>query len=152
MRWQCWLALGLVSFIILTGCATTGEQMASKEKSLYERLGGRPFIEAVVWDFVPRIVRDPRIGRFFANTDLAPLKVKLIDQICEASGGPCKYTGKDMQTAHQGMRITPTDFDALVEDLGFTLDKFVQSKFISAREKAELLAVLGPMRKDIVAP
>jgi|SRR5215471_9149297 len=152
MRWQRWLACGLVSVISLTGCATTGEYMAGKEKSLYERLGGSAAIEAVVSDFVPRIARDPRIKRFFANTDLAPLKNKLIDQLCEASGGPCKYTGKDMQTVHQGMGITPADFDALVEDLGVTLDKFVQSKFISEREKAELLAVVGPMRKDIVAP
>ena len=148
MRWKQWLALGLLSIVALAGCATTGEQMASKERSLYGRLGGKSVITAVVDDFVVRVAGDPRINRFFTNPDTALLKVKLVDQICEASGGPCKYTGKDMQTAHQGMGITNADFDALVDDLATTLDKF---KFgISEQEKNELLAVLGPLRKNIV--
>ena len=148
MRWQQWLALGLLSVVALAGCATTGEQMASKEKSLYGRLGGKPVLTAVVDDFVARVAGDPRINRFFTNPDTALLKVKLIDQICAASGGPCKYTGKDMQTAHQGMGITNADFDALVDDFMTTLDKF---KFwIPEQEKHELLAVLRPLRKDIV--
>jgi len=148
MGWKQWLALGLLSIVALAGCATTGEHMASKEKSLYGRLGGKPVITAVVDDFVARVVGDPRINRFFTQHDTTVLKVKLIDQICEASGGPCKYTGKDMQTAHQGMGITHADFDALVDDLVTTLDKF---KFwIPEKEKNELLAVFGPLRKDIV--
>ncbi len=148
MRWKQWLALGLLSIVALAGCATTGEQMASKERSLYGRLGGKSVITAVVDDFVVRVAGDPRINRFFTNPDTALFKVKLVDQICEASGGPCKYTGKDMQTAHQGMGITNADFDALVDDLATTLDKF---KFwISEQEKNELLAVLGPLRKNIV--
>ena len=148
MRWQQWLALGLLSVVALTGCATTGEPMVSKEKSLYGRLGGKPVITAVVDDFVVRVVGDPRINRFFANPDTTLLKGKLIDQICEASGGPCKYMGKDMQTVHQGMGITHADFDALVDDFMTTLDKF---KFwIPDQEKHELLAVLGTLRKDIV--
>jgi len=148
MRWQQWLALGLLSVVALAGCATTGEQIASKERSLYGRLGGKPVITAVVDDFVVRVAGDPRINRFFTNPDTALWKVKLIDQICEASGGPCKYTGKDMQTAHQGMGITHADFDALIDDFITTLDKF---KFwIPDKEKHELLAVLGTLRKDIV--
>ena len=148
MRWQQWLALGLLSVVALAGCATTGEQIASKERSLYGRLGGKPVITAVVDDFVVRVAGDPRINRFFTNPDTALLKVKLIDQICEASGGPCKYTGKDMQTAHQGMGITHADFDALIDDFITTLDKF---KFwIPDKEKHELLAAWGTLRKDIV--
>jgi len=41
----------------------------------------------------------------------------------EASGGPCKYTGKDMKSAHTGTGITSADFNALVEDLLAALDK-----------------------------
>jgi hemoglobin len=96
--------------------------MAAKEKSLYERLGGKPAITAVVDDFVARVAADRRINRFFANTDITPFKARLVDQICEASGGPCKYTGQDMQTAHQGMGISNADFDALVEDLVAALE------------------------------
>ena len=148
MRWQPCLVLGLLSVVALVGCAAIGEHMVSKEKSLYGRLGGKPVLTAVVDDFVARVVGDPRMHRFFAHADTALLKVKLIDHICEASGGPCKYAGKDMQTAHQGMGITHADFDALIDDFVTTLDKF---KFwIPDREKHELLAVWGSLRKDIV--
>ena len=147
MRWKRRLAIGVLSLGILVGCATTGEQrMATTEKSLYDRLGGKPAITAVVDDFAARVAADRRINRFFANSDIPSFKAKLVDQICEASGGPCKYTGKDMKTAHAGMGVTNADFDALVEDLVATLDKFK----VPQREKGELLAVLGPMRKDIV--
>lgn len=146
MRWKRWLACGLLSVVVLAGCATMGEQTASKEKSLYERLGGKPAITAVVDDFTARVAADNRINRFFANTDIPPFKAKLVDQICEASGGPCKYAGKDMKTAHAGMGISGADFDALVGDLVATLDKFK----VPEKEKNELLSVLGPMKKDIV--
>ncbi len=146
MQWKRRLAIGVLSLGILVGCATTGEQMATKEKSLYDRLGGKPAITAVVDDFVARVAADRRINRFFANTDVPPFKAKLVDQICEASGGPCKYTGKDMKTAHAGMGVSDADFNGLVEDLVATLDKFK----VPEKEKGELLGALGPMRKDIV--
>jgi hemoglobin len=72
---------------------------AMKEKSLYDRLGGKKAITAVVDEFVGRVAADTRINAFFAATAadakrLATFKGKLVDQICQASGGPCKYTGK----------------------------------------------------------
>ena len=146
MQWKHRLAIGVLSLGILVGCATTGEQMAMKEKSLYDRLGGKPAITAVVDDFTARVAADRRINRFFANTDVPAFKAKLVDQICEASGGPCKYTGKDMKTAHAGMGVTDDDFTALVGDLVATLDKFK----VPEKEKGELLGALGPMKKDIV--
>ena len=81
-----------------------------------------------------------------ASAQLASFKMKLVDQICEVSGGPCKYTGKDMKTAHQGMGISTGDFNALVEDLVGALDKFK----VGAAEKNQLLGVLGPMQGQIV--
>jgi hemoglobin len=123
-----------------------------KEKSLYDRLGGKGAIVAVVDEFVARVAADKRINAFFAATagDPARLKAfkgKLVDQICQASGGPCKYTGKDMKTAHTGMGVSGADFDALVEDLVGALDKFK----VGAQEKEQLLGALGPMKTDIVA-
>src|SRR5207244_9008662 len=105
MQWKRRLAIGVLSLGILVGCATTGEQMAMKEKSLYDRLGGKPAITAVVDDFTARVAADRRINRFFANTDVPAFKAKLVDQICEASGGPCKYTGKDMKTDRKSTRL-----------------------------------------------
>ncbi len=118
-------------------------QRITVEKSLYDRLGGKPAITALVDDFVARVAADRRINRFFANTDIPSFKAKLVDQICKASGGPCKYTGKDMKTAHAGMGVTDADFNALVEDLVATLDKFK----VPEEEKSELLAALEPMKK-----
>src|SRR5262249_59135927 len=94
----------------------------AKEKSLYDRLGGKTAIAAVVDEFVGRVAGDKRINAYFSATAgdparLTKFKANLVDQICEASGGPCKYTGKDMKTAHAGLAIGAGDFNALVEDL-----------------------------------
>jgi hemoglobin len=70
----------------------------------------------------------------------------LTEQICMASGGPCKYTGKDMKTAHTGMKITDDEFNAHVEDLKKSLDKFK----VGAQEQTDLIGALGPMKPDIV--
>ena len=123
----------------------------AKEKSLYDRLGGKKAITAVVDEFVGRVAADTRINGYFAAAAadpkrLASFKMKLVDQICQASGGPCKYTGKDMKTAHMGMGISGPQFDALVGDLVGALDKFK----VGEKEKGELLGALGPMKSDIV--
>lgn len=125
---------------------TTTGGGAGDGKSLYDRLGGKDAITAVVDDFVNTAATDDRIKDFFKNTDAKDLKAKLVDQICEASGGPCKYTGKDMKTVHTGMKITEDHFNALVEDLVKSLDKFK----VGEREKNELLGALGGMKGDIV--
>jgi len=123
-----------------------GTTPATSEKSLFDRLGGQDAINAVVDDFVGNVAADARINAFFANADINHLKQMLKDQICAGSGGPCKYTGKDMKTAHAGMGVKASDFDALVEDLKKSLDKFK----VPAKEQGDLLAVLGPMKADIV--
>jgi hemoglobin len=147
MKVQRILVVAILGMALLAGCATTEQKpMAAQEKSLYERLGGKEAITAVVDDFVGRVAADNRINSFFATTDIPRLTMNLVNQICEVSGGPCKYTGRDMKTTHRGMGITNAQFDALVGDLVATLDKFK----VPEKEKNELLSVLGPMRKDIV--
>jgi len=140
---QFWVAGMLVAGLALTACA---DKKMMQETSLYDRLGGQPAIEAVVDQFVTNVAADDRINGFFGNTDAGPFKAKLVDQICEASGGPCKYTGKDMKTAHAGMGVTDEHFNALVEDLVAALDQFN----VPEKEKNELLGALGPMQPDIV--
>ena len=119
--------------------------------SVYKSLGGKKAIVAVVDDFVGRVAGDNRINGFFKDTAadpqrLAKFKKNLVDQICQATGGPCKYTGKDMKAAHAGMNIGSEDFNALVEDLVATLDKF----HVKDEDKNALLGALGPMKGDIV--
>ena len=124
---------------------------ASAKDTLYQNLGGKKAIAAVVDEFVGRVAADSRINHYFQQTAsdpkrLASFKMKLVDQICEASGGPCHYTGKDMKSAHAGMGISGGDFSALVEDLTAALDKF----HVKDADKQALLGALGPMQKDIV--
>jgi hemoglobin len=133
-----------------SGQATKGGKV-TKEKSLYQRLGREKAITAVVDEFVANVAADARINRYFAAAAsdpkrMAAFKTNLVNQICEASGGPCKYTGKSMKEAHKGMGISTADFNALVEDLVKALDKLK----VGEKEKNELLAVLGPMKSDIV--
>ena len=136
--------------LVLTTAAISAA--ATTQKSLYERLGGKAAITAAVDEFVARVGADKRINHFFkaAAADpkrMARLKTNLVNLVCQASGGPCKYTGKDMKTAHKGMGITNADFNALVQDLVGALDKFK----VPAKEKSDLLALLGPMRPAIVS-
>ena len=135
----------------LLALAVTSDAWAQAPKSLYDRLGGRTAIVAVVDEFVANCAADTRINKFFAATAadakrLATFKTNLVNQVCEAAGGPCKYTGKDMKSAHAGLGISNADFNALVEDLTKALDKFK----VGNTEQDQLLGVLGQMRPQIV--
>jgi hemoglobin len=77
---------------------------------------------------------------------MARLTSMLIEQVSEAAGGPAKYTGRDMKTAHADMGVTAGEFNALVDDLVATLNKFGVGK----AEQDELLGILGPLKSDIV--
>jgi hemoglobin len=115
-------------------------------KALFDRLGGLPAITAVVDDFVMRTTSDARIKERFFNTDAVHLKKMLVELVCMASGGPCKYSGRDMTTAHAGMDLVEEEFTALVENLQGTLDKFK----VPAKEQGELLGAIGPLKPQIV--
>jgi hemoglobin len=142
----CWLLVVMAS-IAAVGCAAMDTQAGQGTKrSLYDRLGGKPAITAVIDQFVSNVAHDKRINDRFATTDIPLLKKNLVDQVCSASGGPCAYTGRDMKRTHAGMRITTADFNALVEDLIASLDTLK----VPEAEKKELLGILGPMKKDIV--
>jgi len=137
-------------FAAIIGLAAMAPAMFADD-ALYKSLGGKKAITAVVNDFVGRCASDSRINSFFKATAadpkrLAKFKGNLVDQICQAAGGPCKYKGKDMKTAHAGMGIASADFDALVEDLVASLDKLK----VKPADKQALLGVLGPMKSDIV--
>src|ERR1700730_15366819 len=135
----------LMATLLLGACQNMG-MAPMQQKSLYDRLGGQGAITAVVDDFVGNVAADNRINKFFAKTDIPRLKRLLVEQICAGTGGPCTYTGRDMKSAHAGMGITDAQFNALVEDLVKSLDKFK----VPEKEKGELLGILGPMKPSIV--
>ncbi len=105
------IGLGLVLLIgalNLVACTTTADQ----GPSLYKRLNGREGIALVVGDFVANMAGDARVNERFKAmkpADIEKLKSYLSDQICDATGGPCSYLGRDMKTTHTGMKIaTPS--------------------------------------------
>jgi hemoglobin len=131
-----------------TSSQPANQPAAAPPHELYDRLGGQRAIVAVVDDFIGRVAADDRIKLRFANTDIPNLKRLLVEFVCMASGGPCAYTGQDMETSHAGMELVDDEFTALVEDLTATLDKFN----VPAKEKGELLGALGPLQPLIVTP
>ena len=143
-------AAALTPILLLAACADSAAPPPQVEKaqpaSLYDRLGGKPAIAAVVDDFVANVAADKRVNAAFRKANTARLKARLNEQLCEASGGPCKYAGRSMKTVHKSMGITDAQFDAVVEDFKKTLDKFR----VPSTEQAELTAILAPMRADIV--
>jgi len=144
-RWLGWGMVLMMLTVTLGACAT----MSEPEPTLYKRLGGREGIRGVVDDFVAFLVADPRVKDRF--TKLTPaqvekLKTNASDQICDATGGPCSYLGKDMKAAHTGMNITEVDWNATVEDLIKALDK----RNVAKKDQQELIGLLAPMKKDIV--
>ncbi len=117
--------------------------------TLYTRLGEKPAIEAVIDKFLSNVVADARINARFAHLDaggVARLRGHLVDQVCNATGGPCEYKGRNMVESHAGMNITEDEFNALVEDLVKALDELG----VPEAEKGELLGALGGMKGDIV--
>jgi hemoglobin len=147
MTWRRTIGTLVAMAALVAGCSSgmQSEPMMEK-KSLYDRLGGKPAITAVVDDFIGNVAGDTRINKRFATADIPRLKRMLVDQICQASGGPCTYTGASMKDAHKGMKITDAEFNALVEDLVKSLDKFK----VGTQEKNDLLGALGGMKPDIV--
>lgn len=145
--------LALVAMTMMASCQ---KETATPMPTLYDRLGGVNAISAVVDQFIANVAANPKMVRTFkpllddvgkGNTArVTALRNNLIDQIGEAAGGPQKYKGKDMVTAHKGMNITEDEFNSLVNDLVMALDKFK----VPATEKGELLGVLGGLKGMIV--
>ncbi len=120
-----------------------------QEKSLYERLGGYNAIAAVVDDFVGRLVADKQLGRFFVGHSTNSKKKQrqlIVDMICEATGGPCIYTGRDMKTTHTGLNITESDWQVGVKLLTATLDKFK----VPQKERDDVFGAVSGLKPDIV--
>ena len=142
------LILGVagVALLAAAGCASMDDKMSMEKPSLYQRLGGKGAITAFVDDFIGNVAGDGRINQRFQGANIPRLKGMLVNQICEATGGPCTYAGRSMLDAHRGMNIADGEFGALVEDLVKTLDKFK----VPAQEKGELLTALGGMKGQIV--
>ncbi len=139
---------GVLALIVLFWLPSTALAQAGDE-TLYQRLGGYDAIAAVVDDFIGRLATDPDLGRFFighSEDSQKQIRQLIVDQLCEATGGPCVYTGRDMKTSHKGMRISEEDWQKTAAHLVATLDKFSVPQAL----QDEVLALIGTLKEDIV--
>ena len=147
MRRKTILSLIVLSFVSITVLAQAAKPAAAP--SLYKRLGGYDAIAAVTDDFVPRLVADKQTGRFLvglSDSSKNRLRQNFIDLVCQVTGGPCVYVGRDMKTSHKGLGISGSDWDISVKLLVETLDKFK----VPQKEKDDLLAIVSSLKADIV--
>ena len=150
-RRQVWAGAALLVFVISCGASsdTAGQASAQPGASLYKRLGGFDAIAAVVDDFVPRLVSDPQLGRFFVghgNDSKGRIRQLAAELVCQATGGPCVYIGRPVKAAHAGLGIAESDWQTTVKHFVATLDKFK----VPQKEKDELLAIVSGLKTDIV--
>ncbi len=121
---------------------------------LFNQLGGHAAVSAVVDGLIANIALDSRINGFFASTDLVALDGHLVNQICEATGGYCTYTGRSMCDVHDGMGVTESDFDALVEDLLLSLDSlgvaYTAGTFDGGLPADSLILALAAMEGEVL--
>jgi len=138
---------------------------AEGKMALFDRLGGEQGINAIIDDFLPRAMQDPRVnwerkgnksGGFFHHSqssawnetpeNVASMKKHFVQFLALATGGPPKYDGKEMKAAHAGMHISNPEFDAAIGDLKASLDKLQ----IPNKEQKELLSIIESTRPEIV--
>lgn len=135
----------ILACLLLTG-ANAFAQAPPPNDAIYQAWGGKAGIRAVMDDFVPRLFADPRMAPFFKGVDQDNLTVQLTDQLCQQSGGPCVYKGKEMKMIHEDLNIGRGDFNALVEILQQSMD----AKGIPFSAQNGMLARLAPMHREIV--
>ncbi len=135
-------SLVLLVCLLLGACAG----QPPRDDSLYQQLGGEPGVTRIVEGMLLRIADDRRIVEHFQDIDIQRLRDKLIEQFCAEAGGPCVYTGDSMEESHKGQALTPSDFNALVENL----QSAMTAEGVSIPAQNRLLARLAPMRGQVI--
>ncbi|MEA2951740.1 MAG: hemoglobin [Alphaproteobacteria bacterium] len=161
------LALAAAPAAVLAGANRAHAQatQTTREKSLYERLGGVFAIAAVVDHFSDAVVKNPIVGQKSKNPQLREWHTKNLGRlpglkfmrtlwVCNVSGGPFQFTatrpGKTslgLEEAHRDLRISPAEFDEVAAELGRTLD-FAK---VPKREKDEVLAAFAAHKDEVTA-
>ncbi|HVR42979.1 MAG TPA: group 1 truncated hemoglobin [Thermoanaerobaculia bacterium] len=122
---------------------------AAAESTLYQRIGGYDAIAAAVDGLLGRMLADPEIAPFFSGmsrTSKVELREHLIGLLCEMSGGPCHYIGRDVRASHEGLGITGEHWRRTVAHLHAVLDALG----VPARERDEVIAAVALLEEDIV--
>jgi hemoglobin len=146
------ISVAAIACLLFVGCTSNIQAQspgAGATPTLYKRVGGYDAIAAVTDDFIGRLASDKQLARFFGGVSAdsqKKLRQHVVDQLCEATGGPCIYTGRTMKTSHAGLGISDSDWQLAVQHLVATLDKFK----VPEKEKNELLTIASSLKSDIV--
>ncbi len=134
--------LAVFVLIYLVACAAPQRH----EDSLYQALGQKEGIQKIVGRFIFEIGDSPQIRPYFEESNLDRFYEKLTEQLCELSGGPCRYTGDSMIDSHTKMNVTEADFNLTVDLLIAAMDH----QNIPHSIQNQLLNKLAPLREDII--
>ena len=142
------LLISALAGALISGLSTAAYP-ADAAPVLYKRLGGYDAIAAVTDDFLGRLASDKQMSRFFIDVSadsLRKLRQHVVDQLCEATGGPCYYFGRTMKTVHASLGITEADWQVTIKHLIGTLEKFK----VPDAERSEVLKMFASLKSDIV--
>ncbi len=149
------LRIALLSLPLTLGTSfapVASAQQPGAQKSLYDRLGGLKGITVVVDDFINRLVvnqelnKNPAIDAGRKASPAPYLKFQVSQMVCEATGGPCKYTGKTMRESHAHLNISEKEWSVMAQQFKKSLDQFK----VPAAEQKELFDIVGSTKPDIV--
>ncbi len=131
--------------LLCVGATSVAIAQAPNDAAL-AAFGGFAGLSKMTQDFVERIEKNPRTGRFFKGADNERLQAMLTDQFCDVLGGGCKYQGKSMKEAHKNMSVSSADFNSLAEELQNALT----AANVPFADQNKLIAKLAPMHRDVV--
>jgi hemoglobin len=131
---------------LMVAAAPVGAAFAAPAATLYSRLGGHDGVEAIANSLIDRAAGSPALGRSFQDSNLKRIKRLLAEQLCELSGGPCRYSGDSMHEVHAGHHITQAEFYGLVD----MLRAILAERHVDLASTNQLLRLLAPMKRDIV--
>ena len=142
------LALVVMTMLVPRGFAQQA-MMAPKEKTLYQRIGGYDVIAAVVDDFIMQLGKDEAFKRFGGGRSMDSLhrtRQLVVDQVCNLTGGPCDYIGRDLKTAHAGLDITQAEWDLSIKHFQTALD----DQKVAPDVQKDFIAMIQKLHDDIV--
>ncbi len=125
---------------------TISAHAQSQPANLYQSLGEKPGLVALMDDFFPRLLQNRHTQASFSQANAQHVKAQLVEQFCQLAGGPCQYKGPDMKTAHVNVDVSKAQFNALVEEL----QRAMSARGIAFGAQNQLLAKLAPMHRDVI--
>ncbi len=127
-------------------CAAALAAAPGAHAELYDDLGGEAGMRVIVGHAIQRWLADPRVAPTFAETNMDRFRRLITDQLCQVTGGPCRYTGRDMAAAHRGLDLSRAQFNAVAEDLQDAMEE----SGVAYHTQNRVLAKLAPMQRAVV--